>query len=51
LIRTLDFAQRFTQSIDWEDFDKAKEQLQEANAFLDPNFADDQGIRLKRIWS
>lgn len=46
LIRTLDFAQKFAQSIEWDDFDEARTQLQKANAFLDPNFADDQGIRL-----
>lgn len=47
LIRTLDFAQKFTQSIDWDTFETAKEQLEESSAFMDPNIADQQGIRLK----
>jgi len=47
LIRTLDFAQKFTHSIDWSDYDRAREQLEACNAFLDPNKADRQGIRLR----
>ncbi|MEX2601177.1 MAG: Fic family protein [Balneolaceae bacterium] len=47
LIRTLDFAQSFTQSIDWSDFERAKEQMEDCNAFLDPTEADRQGIRLR----
>jgi hypothetical protein len=47
LIRTLDFAQKFTQSIDWNDFDRTRDQLKACNAFLDPNEADREGIRLR----
>lgn len=47
LIRTLDFAQKYTQSIDWEDFEQARVQLTATNAFMDPAEADEQGIRLK----
>jgi hypothetical protein len=47
LIRTLDFGQKFTQSIEWSDYDRVKEQLEECNAFMDPNEADRQGIRLR----
>jgi len=47
LIRTLDFAQRYTQSINWEDFSEAQKQLEGTNAFMDPNDADDRGIRLR----
>lgn len=47
LIRTLDFGQKFTHSIDWSDYDRAREQLEECNAFMDPNEADRQGIRLR----
>lgn len=47
LIRTLDFAQKFTHFIDWNEFQTAKDQLVESNAFMDPNIADQQGIRLK----
>lgn len=47
LIRTLDFAQKYTQSIDWEAFETARMQLTTTNAFMDPAEADEQGIRLK----
>ncbi len=47
LIRTLDFAQKYTQSIDWDDFETARRQLTETNAFMDPAQADEEGIRLK----
>lgn len=47
LIRTLDFAQRFTQNIDWGNLEDVKKQLERSNAFIDPTEADDQGIRLK----
>ncbi|MEX2639177.1 MAG: Fic family protein [Balneolales bacterium] len=47
LIRTLDFAQKYTQSIDWGDFNTARSQLETTNAFMDPSAADHEGIRLK----
>jgi prophage maintenance system killer protein len=47
LIRTLDFGQKFTHSIDWSDYDEVKYQLEDSNAFMDPNEADRQGIRLR----
>lgn len=47
LIRTLDFAQKYTLSINWKTFETAKKQLEESHAFLDPNIADQQGIRLR----
>ncbi len=47
LIRTMDFAQRYVASIDWSDFDKATEQLTRTHAFLDPNTADLEGVRLR----
>jgi Fic family protein len=47
LIRTLDFAQKYTQSIDWDDFEAARRQLTETNAFMDPAQTDEEGIRLK----
>ncbi|MCH8549648.1 MAG: Fic family protein [Balneolaceae bacterium] len=47
LIRILDFGQKFTQSIDWSNFDQVREQLEGCNAFMDPNEADRQGIRLR----
>ncbi len=47
LIRTLDFAQRFSLSIDWTDFRRAEDELKAANAFMDSAEADDRGIRLR----
>jgi len=47
LIRTLDFAQKFTHSIDWSDFDRVRDQLEACNAFYDPIEADREGIRLR----
>jgi hypothetical protein len=46
LIRMLDFAQRYTVSIPWDDFDTARALLQATNAFHDANEAEHQGIRL-----
>lgn len=47
LARTLEFAQRFTQLIDWTDFRRAEAELKSANAFMDSQTADDNGIRLR----
>jgi hypothetical protein len=47
LIRTLDFAQRFTMAIDWTNFARAEAELKTAHAFMDSNEADDRGIRLR----
>lgn len=47
LIRMLDFAQRFTQSIDWTGFKRAEAELKAANTFLDSAEAEEQGVRLK----
>ena len=46
IIRTLDFAQRHTRSVDWDEFEEARRQLNLTNAFLDPNDADETGKRL-----
>ncbi|OFW93815.1 MAG: cell filamentation protein Fic, partial [Alphaproteobacteria bacterium RIFCSPHIGHO2_12_42_13] len=46
LIRTLDFAQKYTLSLDFSDYKKACLYLQKTNAFLDPNEADASGLRL-----
>jgi Fic family protein len=45
-IQVLDFAQRYTGSIRWEDFDTARAELKAANAFMDANEADNRGVRL-----
>lgn len=47
IIRTLDFAQKYTSSIDWSDFKTSWKQLERTNAFLDPHVADLEGIRLR----
>ena len=47
LIRTLDFAQKWTASIDWAELRATQQQLERCNAFLDPVSADDLGKRLK----
>ncbi|MEX0646186.1 MAG: Fic family protein [Balneolaceae bacterium] len=47
LIRTLDFAQKFTHSINWSNYERARDQLETCNAFLDPIEADRDGIRLR----
>lgn len=46
LVRTLDFAQRYTASIDFSTFTGAREALERTNAFLDPAEADAAGLRL-----
>ncbi len=46
IVQVLDFAQRYTASIRWEDFDQAQEDLQLTHAFLDANEAEERGIRL-----
>ncbi len=46
LIRTLDFAQRYTASLDYSSFDRARMMLEQTNAFRDPAEADAAGIRL-----
>ena len=47
IIRTLDFAQRYTRSLNWDDFEEARRQLSETNAFLDPDEAEETGKRLR----
>lgn len=46
LIRTLDFAQKYTAHIDWHAFKKAKQILTKTHAFEDPNQAELLGIHL-----
>ena len=47
LIRTLDFAQRFTRAIGWRNFAQAETELRAAHAFMDSLEAEEQGIRLR----
>jgi Fic family protein len=46
LIRALDFLQRYTLAIDFSNYDEAKTQLDVTHAFMDPQVADAEGIRL-----
>lgn len=46
LIRTLDFAQRYTASLDYSSFEGARAMLEQTNAFRDPAEADAAGVRL-----
>jgi fido (protein-threonine AMPylation protein) len=46
IIKTLAFAQKYTNSIDWSNYEVAMEMLTKTNAFIDPGYADVQGIRL-----
>ncbi len=46
LVRTLDFAQRYTGKVDWGDKKISQRILEATNAFIDPTQADLQGIRL-----
>lgn len=46
LIRTLDYAQRWTAAVNWSDLESTRRELARCNAFIDPREADEQGIRL-----
>ena len=47
LIRTLDFAQKWTGTVDWKDVKITQKLLQDCNAFLNPTTADQEGVRLR----
>lgn len=47
LIRTLDYAQKWTRAIDWQALEPTRRELEACNAFLDPGQADAEGIRLR----
>ena len=46
LVRTLDFAQRYTAAVDFSELDRARFILDRTHAFADPNEADAAGVRL-----
>jgi hypothetical protein len=46
LVRMLDFAQRYTASVDFAELDRARFILERTHAFTDPNEAGATGIRL-----
>lgn len=47
LIRTLDFAQKYVQAVNWTTYAEARTQLATTNAFMDPTEADQEGFRLR----
>ena len=47
LIRVLDFAQEYAAAIDWSDLAGAERMLEQTNAFVTPDLADEQGLRLQ----
>ena len=46
LVRTLDFAQRYTAAVDFAALDRSRLILDRTHAFADPNESDAAGIRL-----
>jgi hypothetical protein len=46
LVRTMDFAQRYTAAVDFADLDRARFILDRTHAFADPNEAEAAGVRL-----
>jgi len=47
LIRVLDFAQEYAAAIDWSDLKRAERMLEETNALLAPEVAEERGVRLR----
>ncbi|WP_433161215.1 Fic family protein [Kribbella sp. CA-247076] len=47
LYSVLDFAQRWTATIDWSSYERADAELRSANAYLDAGVAESSGIRLR----
>ena len=47
LIRTLDYAQRWTGAVQWGDLQATQRELERCNSFLDPQRAEDRGLRLR----
>ncbi len=47
LIRVLDFAQKYSAAVNWTDPDLAHRALEDSNAFVPPDEADAQGVRLR----
>jgi hypothetical protein len=47
LIRVLDFAQAYAAAIEWSDLRAAERTLEQTNAFLEPEVAEERGLRLE----
>lgn len=46
-VRMLDFAQRWTAAVPWTNVAETRQVLEACHAFLDPNEADERGVRLR----
>lgn len=47
LVRVLDFAQTYAAAIEWSDLRSAERTLEQTNAFLTPETAEERGVRLE----
>jgi len=47
LIRTLDYAQRWTGAVQWDELSETQRELETCNAFIDPTRAEEDGLRLR----
>ncbi len=47
LIRMLDYARKWTAAVDWRSVEETRRELDDCNAFLDPNVAEEEGKRLR----
>ena len=47
LIRVLDFAQAYATAIDWSDLATAERMLEQTNAFVAPDLAEERGVKLR----
>jgi Fic/DOC family len=47
LVRALDFAQEYAAAIDWSDLRTAERTLEETNALVEPELAEERGVRLR----
>jgi len=47
LVRVLDFAQAYAAAIEWSDLRDAERSLEQTNAFLTPEAAEERGVRLE----
>jgi fido (protein-threonine AMPylation protein) len=47
LIRTLDYAQRWTGAVQWGELLETRRELENCNAFIDPSRAEEEGLRLR----
>jgi hypothetical protein len=47
LVRVLDFTQEYAAAINWSDLRAAERMLRDTNAFLEPELAEEEGLRLR----